>query len=454
GTDVSDLSGKASVAALYAGSSFIILQGGYALGLDSGSLLRRIDDTLTVRVFKMNGLNRCIAKIERGDLSTVSVGDLFEIINWVSPKGSSLKVYLPSSDLDATAITQIVSQFNQLMQDDRFAWVRDPSEETPEYIIFYDKENWVISTPDGQLLLINGDVTAEYLRNNVQGGAKIFAYLPPSKSFYNELISKISKSNSVELTDDPNLARYHLVGTAEDGQARYAFYWPKVSREDDLYLSTMPLRTDFVNVNNENSAVATNTLLDYAEKIAKIKVWLNMHNPIDEGRFPFHLVLKNHKTEAYYHLGDTVYGDDLLVLALETDKENLESWDQKSRYIYVISIYNDGSIKVRFPESSENVGNKLPIMQNGEVEDITILSKKKGLRVGEPYGIDTYVMLTTDEPITFFEMMNSDAVYQNTKGEANYQELMYILNGNTKTRSVFTPANWSVYHLQVKTMGD
>ena len=105
----------------------VMLQGGYALGLRAGTMLRAHprsgDSTTRLRVVEVEGLSRSRATIIVGEAASVSSGDLYEVESWVMGDGERVRAWLPPpmapEDRRAAveAIEQWRSESQQPLQD-------------------------------------------------------------------------------------------------------------------------------------------------------------------------------------------------------------------------------------------------------------------------------------------------------------------------------------------------
>jgi hypothetical protein len=98
----------------------------------------------------------------------------------------------------------------------------------------------------------------------------------------------------------------------------------------------------------------------------------------------------------------------------------------------------DGSVENRMPQVDDD-GRPLREMR---------LGPKKLFWVGEPLGVDTYVMLVTNEPIPNPDVFNQPGV--RTRG-AKSTAIQNLLNIGSLTRGeLITPAEWGIQKLVIK----
>ena len=147
------------------------------------------------------------------------------------------------------------------------------------------------------------------------------------------------------------------------------------------------------------------------------------------------------------HSGEKVVNGDILKLLLETDTANLAEWDGSKRYTYVFSIDSKGEMQLIYPLSG-SVENRMPLLSSSGVP---LNQMKLGgvlLRVSEPFGIDTYILLTTNEPIPDPGIFNQKGV--KTRGEDS-SGIMKLLNIGSGTRGEPIPiSSWGIQKLVLK----
>lgn len=78
----------------------VFLQGGFALGLNKENELVKFKGTDTLvklEIDSIYGVNKCRARVVKGDIKDLKAGELLEVTNWVSSSAPLLKVYIPSA---------------------------------------------------------------------------------------------------------------------------------------------------------------------------------------------------------------------------------------------------------------------------------------------------------------------------------------------------------------------
>jgi len=382
-------------------------------------------------------------------INKIKAGDLFELTSW-SSASETLKINLPKSSFSYDGLYAIAQDLYKLKNNKNYTVISDPYLENPTHTIFYNGNKWTIGFPDGKSTDIGNNPSEKDISKLIPAGAKIFISLPPTKDLYNKLSSKFDINSSVELSADASKIQYYLSGRIRNDQLEYTFVLPLISNSDTAFENTLPVRTDYNMIKKDTSSVseAADSLAESTFKLSKIKSWLTLSGPPDQGNFPFLLGLKDANTNKIITKGTVKKGEDL-GLVLLTDTINERYWDRSQRYVYVILIDSKGKVALAYPLSG-SIENKLPIKSSDvEIKTGLPLGYKRLITVAAPFGVDTYIMLTTDEPIPDPELFNQEGVI--TRGDQN--GLQQLINIGSKTRGDFnTPANWSIYRLSIKSI--
>ncbi len=453
GDDVKGHKGKTIVAVLKVTGNEIELQGGFAIGLNKGCELNKISaPEESIVITDVSGLSKSKGKIIKGDINKIKSGDVFEITKWSNADIPNLRVWFPSYNSGYNEILKIAGDLQNLSENKNIKWVTDPTEESPDYVLQYYNGGWKLSMPAGKIKDLGATVNADLILKNIEKSKKLFVQLPPSKELIQSLkIGKNSDNNAIEITNDPLKANYILVGRIENGKIQYSFIRPNISINDSSSQSTLPLRTDWVSANNENEIKeAGNTLTDFSIRLGKINAWLTLNTPPDDGTFPFYLALKNINTGKYVYSGIAKENENFS-LALTTDKNKLKRWNGKSRYIYVFAIDNTGkTVQIFPPENTGNEGNKLPTKLYDYEEEIPL--GQVSFTITPPFGIDSYFMISSEEPINNFQAFNSEGVVRTAARGGNGLDNL-INNVGMGSRGVANntvPVTWSLQRLSIR----
>ncbi len=453
GIEKGALSGKTLVAVMNVKGSEIILQGGIALGIYIDSELERTigqASPVKIKITASEGLNRCKATITSGNIADIKPGDLFELKSWSLPEGATLKVYIPESAMDYDQLVTVTQQLYKIAENKKYMLIDDPVKTAPTHAIFYQNGSWFLGLPNMKSIDLGAKPAEKKITDNLPAGAKIYISLPPTPELKNTLIERYKESTAVEPQADTRKAQYYLSGRWHNNQLEYAYILPQVSGQDTAFDLTMPLRTDYFKFENTDSGktAIADSLVEYSLRLAKIKAWLTLSGPPDDGSFPFNLRLKNAATNQIIYNNQEVKMGDILGLVMETDNENVSSWDGSKRYIYVFNIDCKGKMMLLFPLSG-SVENRMPrVDDDGKPFKEMNLGSKTLFKVTEPLGTDTYIMLAANEPIPNPDVLNQPGVITRGPKPTAMQDL---LNIGTRTRGeLITPSEWGIQKIVVK----
>jgi hypothetical protein len=446
------LTGKTLLAVINTEGSEITLQGGIAIGVYPGSDLERKDSNgsiFLIRVTANQDLNKCSGNLLSGNLEGVKPGDLFELKTWSVPDNAILKVYVPNSPLDYNQLYEILLLQKKVISKNDYVIIEAPFKDKPAFAVFYNMNKWFITTPEGKLVNLGSSLQEEKINQIIPNGSAVYFSIPPSRGIYDALVGKLKNESSIVTVKSSLKANYILSGRWKNDLLSYGFVLPQISANDSVFNITLPSETNFISVKNSKNDIVlcVDSLYEQVLRLSKIKAWLTLSGPPDDGSFPFSLHLQNTVTKQIIHSGEKVVNGDILKLLLETDTANLAEWDGSKRYTYVFSIDSKGEMQLIYPLSG-SVENRMPLLSSSGVP---LNQMKLGgvlLRVSEPFGIDTYILLTTNEPIPDPGIFNQKGV--KTRGEDS-SGIMKLLNIGSGTRGEPIPiSSWGIQKLVLK----
>jgi hypothetical protein len=214
----------------------------------------------------------------------------------------------------------------------------------------------------------------------------------------------------------------------------------------------MPVRTDWTT----DAAELTNA----AKKLARIHGWLQLDAPADALRFPYHLALRDAGSRSLITGGTMRNGQEFKVV-ISADPERLREAvatdSLRPRWIYVFCIDQQGRSTLLFPPRGQgNSDNRFPLP--GAISHPPASYEpdlKAELRVGEPFGIDTYYLLASEEPLPWPEALEFSGVREGTRGGLDpLSSLIGRVGNGTRGGPVAVPANWSVERLVLRSIED
>jgi hypothetical protein len=125
------------------------------------------------------------------------------------------------------------------------------------------------------------------------------------------------------------------------------------------------------------------------------------------------------------------------------------------RWVYVLAIECNGEGQLLYPRSGE--GNFLP--EKGPdakawPTEIDLSGKSGAFSIGSPFGVDTYILLTTADQIADLSAFNFSGVLQAARGgpKSPLAELLGNASANTRGVNPAVPVNWSVQYMPIRSM--
>jgi hypothetical protein len=454
GIDKALLSGKTRVAVIDIDESVITLQGGIAAGLYPKSELVRKDskgNLMTIEVTANEGLNSCKGRLVSGNKTEINPGDLFELKNWSLPENSALKVFIPPSSFDFSQLTEIASLQKEMEKSGKYKIVENQVINVPSYMLFYDQSKWFLNMPDGQLKVLGTLPEKGRIVQIIPAGSYVCFNIPPTKEIYKALNEKFKGETAIDPVTLSSKAQYFLSGRWKNDVLEYAFVMPQFSVGDSAFNMTLPTETDYFPVTDSPQSILllADTLNERALKLAKIKAWLALSGPPDDGSFPFHLRLQNNATKKILYSGAKAKNGDILRLLLETDTINVAEWDGTRRYTYVFSIDSKGKMQLIYPLSG-SVENRMPMIST---TGAPLPQMKLGgvlIKVTEPFGSDSYILLTTNEPISDPGVFNQQGV-KSRGGDSNALRNLLRVGSGTRGEAI-PPSNWGIQKFVLKSV--
>lgn len=427
----------------------LIIQGGWAIGMRKGIELRKYtDSTVIIKIDKVETVTKSIAKIITGSFETIKPGDLFVVSNWVSDSKNVLKFYIQETEMSNEELVEFYKNVTtQISQNKNITIVTDPKERPTTHTLFYNS-GWYIGYPDASVKIAGNNID-EVVKTLLQinTNASLLINLPLNSKTAKEIKKNWNDNNSVQIGKTVSNSTYLLNGRVTDNGLEYAFIIPKLNKTDSKYLSSLPVRTDYINANNSESLVDTLSELSY--KLGKIQAWVSMTGPQSgQSNFPFVLGLKKVNKKNVTTTDLNVNTNDTLVFVLKKDKANFNNWNVEKRFIYVFSIDENGKTTLFYPASGSSVENKLPVIGMTVADETPLLT----IITDELANIsETFIMLSTDEPIIDPTILESDGVKTRSKHTDSW--LGNLLETGSKSRGDFdTPLNWTINKISIRTV--
>jgi hypothetical protein len=280
---------------------------------------------------------------------------------------------------------------------------------------------------------------------------RLFVQVPPDRELAASLRLGVGSAyDGIEVVTRPSLAHYILVGRLVGGVREYAWVLPNETQEGlPPGVFPLPIRTDWV--------PETARLEEQAVRLRRLRSWLQLEAPSESALFTYRLALKNAETGETRTDGVLENGQGY-GLVLRSSAADLEKGVER-RYVYVFVLDSYGSGTLLFPRASAgNVENRVPYEVSGNVgfpQEIP-LGPKRLFEVGPPFGVDTYVMLSTVQPIPDPSVLQFSGVRTRGNSSPSASPLGRLLEGiGSPTRGVTAeaPVDWSIQRLSLRSVG-
>ncbi|MGA2753379.1 MAG: caspase family protein [Terracidiphilus sp.] len=426
---------------------------GRASGLGVGSeftaaIANSAGKSVLLRITGLDGLARSSAEIVSPAGAKVAPGDLFELSKWIPADNPPLLVWLWPSNLTEDQIDAAAAQ----VQASEAALVSDPAEQQWTHVLSWDGANWTLQQA-GSATSINlgAPLTADAVKKNLPPGAKLWVNLPPSQ----ELAAKVkpaSSDSAVQAASSMSVAHYALTGVVTANGPAYAWYHkselaagppsPNAAPHSPGCSATSqyPVRTDWVPVASASAIDAAGDKLNhYSSLLAKVHGWLELANsPADASSDEYYsLALLPSNATSPLPANQTTHQGDQLKMALASQDRIIDH-----RWVYVLDIDCHGQGTVLYPRDYSE--NQFP--NDSENGRQFVLPGAPVLRIGPPYGVDTLIMLSTEQPLADPYVLNFEGVAsRGTRGVASpLEKLLNQTSGGTRGFSGEVPTNWGI----------
>jgi hypothetical protein len=401
-----------------------------------------------LRITSLNGIARSTAEVVSPSGAKLKPGEFFDLTKWVPADTPALRVWLWPSNLSEDEVLAAAMQ----VQASGAALVSDPAEQQWTHVLSWDGKSWMLQQAGAASPVnLGAPLTAGALKQNLPAGAKLWVNLPPSR----ELAAKLAPTGSdsaVQPADNLATALYALTGVLTDDGPAYAWYHkselaagppaPNAPAHSPGCSATSqyPVRSDWVSFGS-GAAVdsASAKLNNYALLLAKVHGWLELaNNPSDASSDEYYsLALIPASGDHPLTADQTTHQGDELKMALVSTSRVVER-----RWVYVLDIDCQGRGTVLYP--GNYTGNEYP--NDADTGREFLLRGAPALRIGKPYGVDTLILVSTEQPLPDPYALNFDGVAaRGTRGAASpLEKLLYQTSGGTRGMSEAVPTNWGI----------
>ena len=401
-----------------------------------------------LRITSLDGLARSSAQIVSPAGAKVSPGDLFELSKWIPADNPPLLVWLWPSNLSEDQIDAAAAQ----VQASGANLVSDPAEQQWTHVLSWDGTNWTLQQA-GSATPINlgAPLTADAIKKNLPAGARLWVNLPPSQALAAKL-KPAGADSAVQAASNMSVAHYALTGVLTANGPAYAWYHkselaagpplPTAAPHSPGCSATSqyPVRTDWVPIGSASAIDAAGDKLNhYSSLLAKVHGWLELANsPADASSDEYYsLTLLPSNAATPLPANQTTHQGDQLKMALASDDRVIDH-----RWVYVLDIDCHGQGTVLYPRDYSE--NQFP--NDSENGRQFVLPGAPVLRIGPPYGVDTLIMLSTEQPLADPYVLNFEGVAsRGTRGVSSpLEKLLNQTSGGTRGFDQPVPTNWGI----------
>jgi len=409
------------------GDGIAVIAGGWAHGITEGSELRVAGDRLQppLVVTALLALGRCEARVPPA--AHIRSGMLLELSGWAAIPPRPLRIAIPRSDGDIAGFARRAAA---IAAERRIDWINDPTVRSPDHVVRRNGARWEILDAAGRARTFVSE--GEALHAIAQLHGSVFVQLPAPAM----LAAQIAGPAVLEVVDSADDADYILAGRFIHHHVEYAWVRPD-ARRSDRSASGLPVRTTWIADTGDIALVLRHRAL----RLHKIEAWTLLESPPD-GRWPYHLALR----------GQQLVGDGGRVEGNETYSLELRGTSRVAgrRHVYVFTIDSYGQSTLIFPVSG-SVENHFPLDANAAAPPSIPLGAQ--FRIAPPYGVDTYFLLATDEPLAEPSILQWDGVRGPMPHTKTALERLLALTGSTQRGgSVLTPATWSIERIVIESL--
>jgi hypothetical protein len=381
----------------------VILQGGWAHGLALASELSPIGDRRSrLRITQLLGLGRSIARMNAALPASIRAGALLEVVAWAAPEGGPLRVWAPHTLRDVVAIGR------RFAAATRARWITDPLESAPTHLLRPRDNGWELLDREGRTTALANDDAAAAAIARLHPPDSLFVQLPAA--------AVIAGIDGVAVVDDPRDADYLLAGRFDRKRIEYAWIRPFIGNSDRR-ASGLPQRTAWTSdpIQLRRDLVT----------LRRIHAWFTLTSPPDTG-ISYRLAVRDRQTRQLVR-DTTIVGGRVYDIVLRASEPLPVEPTPRHYYVFVVDSY--GNSRLVFPRTG-SVENRFPIGDSAAA-DID-LGDPSAFRITRPYGIDTYFLLSTEEPLPNPSILEWDGV---------------------RARRALTATRWSIERITFESIG-
>jgi len=409
-----------------------------------------------------SGISESVADVKEGTFTANPQGTTFRLDKWVVPDKNALTVYYAKDGPSAESLARDAAVLSQL-ESTGVKIVSDPTVSLPASgelrQIWWLNGAWrLLPTRSSPARDLGPSLDAQQLRQIVGGtdaSSALYVNFPlPALAAAKLDLGDGTANDAVRVQSQPDKPRqdqYILAGKRSGKGFEYAWVRPGIT-EDDQGDTNLPVRTDWVSATDTD---ATDNLHKKALTLNRIYGWVTLDIPgggAGSGTFPYRLALRRPGTATNLIVGSDVTREDekykvWLIANPDEVAAIAKTGHIPQRWVYVMAIDRDGNTDVVIPGGQSNVGNRVPGDETPSAE-IQMTSDPYDFSIASPFGLDTYILLTSDEELDP-RIFPAKGVRTRSasRGTGNpLADLLQNIGVNSRSRGTKTlvPANWSV----------
>jgi len=426
----------------------VMLQGGWAAGLSVGTELRVLasdEAAPRLRVTAIRGLGQSEARLAGSATVPPSVrtGALLEVIAWAAPTGRPLRVWIPRTPGDAQTLRSLARRLAEAAAVRSIRWLNDPTEAPPTHVLRHGGRAWELLGP-GKTLERLGPKTADALAGiaRIGAGSSLFVQFAAPAAWIDGVDAPLALSSegivTVPTSED---ADYVLTGRYSARRLDYAWMrTPAVSEKASLPLRTTWIAEEGTHATSRDTPLA---LRAAALRLQRIHAWHLLESP-EETRWPYRLALKRESNGEW--AAEAMQGGETYSIALRATATMPRL---ATRYVYVFVIDAHGKSVLLFPQRG-SVENRFPLDSQAPAPAEIALGAASAFAVAPPYGVDTYFLLSTDEPLPNPWILEWDSA--RTRSPRERSALQELLESGSRGRRRSSPPQWSIEKLVLESV--
>jgi hypothetical protein len=430
----------------------VILQGGWANGLSVGTELRVLGERETrprLTITAIHGLGQSEARMQGPATVPPSVrtGALLEVTGWAAPPDRPLRVWTPRVPGNVGAIRSLARRLSDVAAQRGVRWLNDPSEVTATHLLRRGTRDWELLGPGGALEHL-GPESSDAIAgvSGIRAGSSLFVQLPAPAALIDGIdVGPGTDREGIVPVQRPEEADYILVGRHSSRRLAYAWMRPLV-HHDDRRETGLPVRTTWIAEDGRDETLRDSApaLREAVLRLRRIQAWLLLESP-PEGRWSYRLGLKRERNGEW--AAERVMGEEKYNVWLRAPSKPAYA---APRYVYVFVLDRYGKSVLLFPRNG-SVENRFPLAPPASAE--IALGTSAAFEVAPPYGVDTYFLLSTDEPLPDPYVLEWSGVRTRApQGHSPLEELLLLTGTTGRGPRRATPFSWSIERLVLESV--